>query len=260
MNRRRLSSIALLLTVLLSFGSRHIQAQDAVPVELLYRTMLLRTVTEQGTGFAIGYKGKLYIVTARHVVTGVPATGAKLQIRRDGQWLDLFPTAILFPAKQSIDIAVLATGWDDPGNYKIECGDSPTMGQQVWFLGYPFLDALSSHFKAPGDSKTPHLTEAPFIKRATMSAIDSSDADATVFYFDGFNNRGFSGGPIVYWDFGQRVYKILAIVQGYRNDTASANVNGTQVDTNILVNSGILVGYSIQDALKAIDAAQPAAK
>jgi hypothetical protein len=66
-------------------------------------------------------------------------------------------------------------------------------------------------------------------------------------------NNGFSGGPILYWDFTDHVYKILAVVQGYRNDTAHAAINGRQMDTNILVNSGILRAYSVDEAIKAID-------
>ncbi len=57
------------------------------------------------------------------------------------------------------------------------------MGQQVWFLGYPY--GLGSHF--PNG-------EFPFIKRGTMSAIDSTNPHAVVLYVDGFNNPGFSGG------------------------------------------------------------------
>jgi hypothetical protein len=37
-----------------------------------------------------------------------------------------------------------------------------------------------------------------------MSAIDNSNPDAEVLYIDGFNNPGFSGGPIIFWDFATR--------------------------------------------------------
>jgi hypothetical protein len=33
-----------------------------------------------------------------------------------------------------------------------------------------------------------------------MSAIDARNPEAVVLYIDGFNNPGFSGGPIIYWD------------------------------------------------------------
>jgi hypothetical protein len=47
-------------------------AQDAVPVEILERTRLIRSGDTIGTGFTIDHHGKLYIVTARHVVDGLP--------------------------------------------------------------------------------------------------------------------------------------------------------------------------------------------
>ena len=54
-----------------------------------------------------------------------------------------------------------------------------------------------------------------------------------VLYIDGFNHPGLSGGPIVYWDFKKHAYRILGVVQGYRNDTAKVLVNGQQIDTNV---------------------------
>jgi|ERR1039458_10290934 S1-C subfamily serine protease len=235
-------------------------AQDAVPTEILQRTLMIRTSTEQGTGFLIDHGGKLYMVTARHVVAGLPSENATLQARHDGQWLDLHASKILYPASAKVDIAVLVTDEVATKPYSIGCvskgSGGPTMGQQVWFLGFPFFEGLSSHLRR---SDAPSV-EFPFIKRATMSAIDGSDPDATVLYFDGFNNRGFSGGPILYWDFTDHVYRILGVVQGYRNDTAQVPINGQPVDTNILVNSGILVAYSIDDAIKAIDKDQEKTK
>ncbi len=45
----------------------------------------------------------------------------------------------------------------------------------------------------------------------------------------------------------------MGVVKGYREDTAKVIINGQHVDTNILVNSGILVGYSITHAIQAIE-------
>jgi hypothetical protein len=45
-------------------------------------------------------------------------------------------------------------------------------------------------------------------------------------------------------------------VKGYRNDKAETIVNGKQVETDLLANSGILVGYSISHAIDAIKRAQ----
>ncbi len=48
-------------------------------------------------------------------------------------------------------------------------------------------------------------------------------------------------------------YKIVGVVQGYKEDTAKVLVNGEHVDTRVLVNSGILVGYHIEHAIQAIE-------
>jgi hypothetical protein len=99
----------------------------------------------------------------------------------------------------------------------------------------------------------------PFMKRATFSALDTTDLaklDAVVIYLDGFNNPGFSGGPVVFWDFSSHTYKVLAVIQGYKEDSAKVLVNGQHVDTPILVNTGIVTAYSIEHAMKAIEESQ----
>jgi hypothetical protein len=86
-----------------------------------------------------------------------------------------------------------------------------------------------------------------------MSAVDASNPDAVVYYIDGFNDPGFSGGPVIYWEFATQKYKVLSVVKGYKFDTAKMMINGQQVDTNLLVNSGILVSYSISHVIDAIE-------
>lgn len=208
---------------------------------------MIRGATEQGTGFIIDHKGKLYLITARHVLAGVPVETPNIQIRRNGEWLTLRVSRILFPKSDDVDIAVLRLDEEAEKPYGIvpEGGThGVTMGQQVWFLGYPFLEGLSSHWSNG---------EAPFIKRGTMSAVVGTNPDAILLYIDGFNNAGFSGGPIVFWDFEEHAYKILGVVKGYKPEAAKTILNGQPVDTNLLVNSGILVGYSVKHAIDAIE-------
>jgi hypothetical protein len=228
--------------------------QDAVPGEILQRTLFIKVGDVTGTAFAVDYNGKVYFVTARHVVAGLPTTiKATIQVWKDERWIDYPTVRTIFPSSNEVDIAILETNEKIAKPFGITTDDSkggPTMGQQVWFLGYPW--GIGSHWEGNQGRIV------PFIKRGTMSAIDDTNPDAIVLYIDGFNNPGFSGGPIVYWKFSQREYGILGVVQGYRNDTAKVLVNGKQVDTNILVNSGILVGYSISHAMKAIEDSQKA--
>jgi hypothetical protein len=217
-----------------------------VPIEILDRTLYVKTPAGTGTAFKLDYNGKMYLVTARHVVAGLPTERATLQVWKTDKWEDYPTVRTLLPPSAHADIAVLETDEKVLQPYQITVAGPTeggvTFGQQVWFLGYPW--GLGTF--ATG-------RQFPFIKRGTMSAIDASDPAATILYVDGFNNPGFSGGPIVFWSFSAHAYRILGVVQGYKEDTAKIQVSGRQVDTNLLVNSGILVGYSIDHALQAID-------
>ncbi|MGC2202040.1 MAG: serine protease [Stellaceae bacterium] len=247
MNRRL--GVALLIAAVW-YRPATARAQDAVPTEILSRTIFIKVGNEAGTAFTIDHQGKIYLVTARHVVTDVPDKDAIIQINKGGQWQDYYTVKTLYPSSSDVDIAVFETAEKATRPFDIApAGDTGgvSLGQQLWFIGYPF--GLASHVTIKGSGSV----VLPFIKRGTMSAIDATNPDAVVYYIDGFNNRGFSGGPILFWKFSTHTYKILGVVKGYRNDTAQLLVNGQQVDTNILVNSGILIGYSIDLAIQAID-------
>jgi S1-C subfamily serine protease len=231
--------------VLLSLAAAAV-SQDAVPGEILGRTHMIRVGDTQGTGFGVEYKGKLYFVTARHVVAGLPDKDAVLEVMKAGTWQKVHTIKTFFPRSPDVDIAVFETDEKVPIHYEILMAtgnDGATLGQQVWFLGYPW--GLGSH-SANG-------IEIPFIKRGTMSAIDGSNPQAPLIYIDGFNNPGFSGGPIVYWDFKAHAYRILGVVQGYKEEAAKMMVNGHLADTKLLVNSGILIGFNIKHVIEAIE-------
>jgi hypothetical protein len=59
-------------------------AQDAVPGEILSRTMFIRQKgsNDGGSAFTLDYKGKLFLVTARHVIQGVATSGGIIEVRR----------------------------------------------------------------------------------------------------------------------------------------------------------------------------------
>ena len=219
-------------------------AQDAVPFEILERTLYIRVGNEGGTAFKLDYQGKIYLVTARHVVAGLPSGTATIKVWRTDKWEDYKTLKTLSPLSDDADIAVLETDEKVSQPFEIQPATTTgaTFGQQVWFLGYPY--GLGTRLSNG---------QLPFIKRGTMSAVDSSNPKAVVLYIDGFNNPGFSGGPIIFWDFKDHVIKIIGVVKGYKEDTAKVLLNGVHVDTQLLVNSGILIGYSINHAVEAIE-------
>ena len=229
-------------------------AQDAVPGELLLqRTLFIKVGNATGTAFKIDYMGTVYLVTARHLAVGVPEINATIQVRRAGNWEDFHTVRTFFPPSSEADIAVFETDEKISQPFQVTVmgkADGVTLGQQVWFLGYPFEGLGTPAGKDSG-------TLMPFMKRGTMSAIDGTNPDAIVLYIDGFNNPGFSGGPIIFWSFTKHVYEIIGVVKGYRLDTAKVMVNGNPVDTQYFFSQlGILIGYSMDHAIQAIEKAR----
>lgn len=79
-------------------------AQDAVPGEILQRTKLIKGPIEEGTAFSIDYLGKLYLVTARHVVAGLPIGKAVLQVWLSDKWEDMKIVKTSFPLPQTLTL------------------------------------------------------------------------------------------------------------------------------------------------------------
>ena len=121
--------------------------QEYVPSEILDRTHLIRVGDTFGTIFSIDYDGMLYLVTARHVVANVPDKDAVLEIQKVDGWANVRTVRTLFPKSKEVDIAVFETGAKMPGEYLVTAKEKETamMGQQIWFLGYPF--GIGSHFR-----------------------------------------------------------------------------------------------------------------
>ena len=74
-----------------------ILAWDSLPAEILNRTLFIKVGDVTGTAFAIDYKGKLYFVTARHVVAKSPKSNAIIQVRLSDKWINLQTIKTLFP-------------------------------------------------------------------------------------------------------------------------------------------------------------------
>jgi S1-C subfamily serine protease len=101
----------------------------------------IRWGAEAGTAFTVEYQGKLYIITAKHVVAGITDTNAVIQVRVGDKWEDYQTTNTIYPSSPDVDIAIFATNEKQAQPYAIEPisgSSSVTFGQQLWFIGYPY--------------------------------------------------------------------------------------------------------------------------
>jgi len=238
--------------------------------------LLIRTPKGRGTGFTIDVDGRQYLVTAKHLVSGLKKQD-EVEVSKDENWNQVH--VIIYRCDDPIDIAVLIPDKQLTLNFPLEPGIAGAMfGQDVYFAGFPHGE---SYMKG-GALNLSH--PFPFTKRATFSAqapaTDHPSAGAVI-YLDGMNNFGFSGAPIVFRDLHKNefVYKVAGVVSGFQPELLAvmspqsvkpnedlSNVepwrivkraDGTKVrykdtEQRVASNMGIVIGYEIASAIELI--------
>jgi hypothetical protein len=215
---------------------------------VLYRVLRLRTATATGSAFTIEVDGHQYLVTARHLLNG-SGSESEVELWLEGRWSKVRVRAI-YPAKEVVDIAALDLGRPVTVTFPLEPSSGGlTLGQQVYFLGYPYGLGTSTAAPAP-----PGFGELPFLKSGIVSALDDRDPGSGILYLDGQNNPGFSGGPIVFWHAPSRSFRVAGVVRGYRNEALPVLKRGNLDDPDARAyndlytrsNSGIVIGYDVR--------------
>jgi len=101
----------------------------------------------------------------------------------------------------------VASGWASSTNSAI------AMGQRMMFLGFPH-GLLGTH---PGESDYP----TPLVRNAFLSGVAVIEGKEMMI-LDGFNNPGYSGGPVYTADIeASGDPKLCGVVSGYRNEQQS---------------------------------------
>ena len=87
------------------------------------------------------------------------------------------------------------------------------------------------------------------IKKATYSGFYYTAEKVAMILLDGNNNPGFSGSPVIFYDYSDNKYKITAIIAGYyfqENKIIGDSANKLTYPEN----SGIIQCYAIEDAIE----------
>lgn len=239
----------------------------------LKRVLEIKVGDHTGTAFTIEVDGRQYLVTAKHLVASLEAQDT-INVRTDEGWKKAKVKVYLY--EDPIDVAVLiAEGQLTASSVSVELTTAGVrFGQEALFLGFPY-----DQFYTPGGAYNEHHP-LPFIKRATMSSI-VPEGTGSVLYLDGYNNPGFSGGPIVYRDLSRNdyVFKVAGVVTGFfpelrpvmnpvelKPEEDLKNVEPWRVITmddgkkyrledtkqKVATNTGIVKGYNISFALELI--------
>ncbi len=167
------------------------------------------------TAFTVDVDGREYLITAKHVVSGLKEDST-VDILTADKWISV-PVKIL-RCDDPTDIAVLVPPRLLTGSFELPFEKQDfLLGQEVYFLGFPY------GVQTPGQGAN-GLYPLALMKRGTLSAYIPQDQAKTpaskrpvLILLDGYNNPGFSGGPIVYRDLyePQVMFRLLGVVSGF---------------------------------------------
>jgi hypothetical protein len=269
----------LLFSVLLVFFCSAMDSNAQVTSNVYTRVLKIKVGTYTGTAFTMDVDGRQYLVTAKHMVASLKQEDS-IDIYKDNQWV---PTLVkVLRCEEPIDIAVLIPPKLLTLSYQLDpiSGDQfIIMGQEVYFVGFPF----GLYIGGVNMKNLNSLTPMAMVKKGILMG-DSDEGKARKLQIDGFNNNGFSGGPIVFREIRDMMNPtsnlyVLGVISGFipeflsvmtpievkaGDDTSKVEQgrivqrqDGQKViltDTGQVVasNTGIVIGYGIKHAVDLI--------
>lgn len=202
----------------------------------LQRTFAIRFGETHGTAFTIDLANRQYVVTARHVVEGI-MPGTELHFLNAGKWLPL-PMNVVGHGAGQIDVSVLAAPLKVSPTLPLNpTAEGLSVSDNVYFLGFPYgmhtdVKELNANFPVP------------FVKRATVSSMTTIEGGGFVHFLDGYNNPGFSGGPVVFMTSGDNP-QVVSVISGFRFAQEPVFKDGQPTDLTYRYNTGIIIAYDI---------------
>lgn len=237
---RRTRATAVLGLVVVVSSWTAVMAQ--VTANVLTRVFPFRYGDAIGSSFTVEVDGRQYLLTARHLVSGLRDDGS-IELHRNGEWNRLKIKRL--PVEPSAaDIAVLVLPSVLPQTLPIDLGEAGLiLSEELYFLGFPYGLTFPGALQASG-------FPFPFVKRGICSAFGPVNGTRYVF-LDGHNNPGFSGGPIVR-SRPNSTPTIIAVVAGFRHADEAVLKEGKPTEYYYRANTGIVVGTSVTHAADAI--------
>ncbi len=186
--------------------------REPVSVNVLGRVFPVRVGNSLGTAFTMELDGKQYLVTAKHLLAdAVPAT---IHVEIDAWWE--VPVQLVGVGAGKSDVLVLAADRQLSVTFPVDATTTGlALGQSVRFLG--FFPGLRT---SPGPGYAHR--GMPLVMGGVLAAIlgKREAGDGAALWIDGQNNKGFSGGPVVYQPRSaptreQCRWRIAGVVAGY---------------------------------------------
>lgn len=209
-----------------------------VTANVLLRVFPVRIGDRVGTGFTIDIDRRQYLVTAKHLLEGELPSFVEVRI---DEWISI-PATLVGMGKEKEDVMVLATDRRLSEDFPVVQGIAGmALGQSVRFLGY-----------FPGVHTSPlpgyKTRSSPLVMGGVVSGLhfDHDVGVGASIWIDGHNNRGFSGGPVVFQPMTANTleecrWRIAGVITGFVEAPVEVET-ATGVDTGTVAmgNAGLL--------------------
>jgi len=217
-----------------------------ITTNVIHRVVQIKINGTSGTCFTFELDKMQYIITARHIANSI--TGKHVvEIFHEDQW-EKMNVNLVGHGLGDVDITVLSADVQVSPTYPMEPTSKSTAinyGQDVYFLGFPYgmsteVGEINSNFPLP------------FVKKAILSCLYTNKRNEYLLYLDGYNNPGFSGGPVVYLPENSTKFCVASVISGFRFQREPIFQGDQAIPLEYKHNTGIIVTYGIQHAIELI--------
>jgi hypothetical protein len=214
-----------------------------ITANVIHRVFHIKYKDSTGTCFSIDYENKQYIVTAKHVVSGLK-NNEFIEINQENVWKTV--RVSLVGHSNTADVTVFSIDTIIGILPLPPTNDGMIYGQDAYFLGFPYMINI--------DTGMNRNFPLPLVKKGIVS-IWYKEENNELILIDGHNNPGFSGGPLVFVPPGKPTtqFQVAGIISRYRFQRELIfNSSDEPLEAHYKENTGIIICYNINHAIELI--------
>ena len=197
------------------------------------------------TGYVLDIERSQYFVSAAHVFEGALSI-KELSIFHGSKWKTM-PVEVVFNSHEIGDTIVFRLAHKIINSRPIDFSSNFVLGAWAYFLGFPLSFGSEC-------SKINNDYPIPFIKGGLISNFYTSKEGLVEIYLDGHNNKGFSGGPVVFENPKKKLdFRIIGTVSGYYTESTIHNETKDEMK-DYQTNAGIVEAFFIKGILGQLNA------
>lgn len=213
-----------------------------IPQNVLTKVFKIGYKDKMGTAFALDINNHQYLITAKHIFKDISQKDT-IRLFHEKIWKNL-SVELVGITEGDVDVCVLSPSIQVAPKFKLNASSEGLfIGHDLYFLGFPY--GMGAEL-----GETMKDYPLPFVKKGVLSNLTVEEP--RTFYIDGHNNKGFSGGPVVFKDLSTQHFKVAGVISGYDYEYEPIFRDEKETTLKYKYNTGIVISYPIKYALDII--------